>query len=269
MRLDIHAHAFHPKVAARAVARLGRTFGVECEGTGRLDDLERDALAAGLDRCVVLCAAATPGQLVPANSFAIAVMERGGPALAFGAVHPGHPAWESELDRLQARGIRGIKIHPDWMGMAMDCDALMPVYEACQGRFIVLLHVGGAPDLPLDRALSSPLRLLAVTRAFPRLDVVAAHFGAWNAWSEFDPARLLRGGRVWLDTSSTSAHVSPAALKALMSRLPDDRLIFGSDWPISRPEGEIRRLGAAVRGARLERLLAGAGPLLRAYGMLP
>ncbi len=270
MRLDIHTHAFHPKAAARAVESLNRTFGSACEGTGRPEDLERDMQAAGIDRCVMLCAAATPRQLIPANSFAIAAMEARGATLAFGTVHPRHPRWERELDRLQAHGIRGVKIHPDWMGMDMDCGEMLPVYEACQERFIVVMHVGAAPGLPLERAPASPLRLRGLLRDFPRLDVVAAHFGTWKAWQDFDPVLLLQGEHVWFDTSSTSGHVHPAVLRTMVARLPFERLCFGSDWPISRPESELQRLGVhGGLGARLDALLGNAVPLLQAYGMLP
>ena len=33
---------------------------------------------------------------------------------AFGTLHPGYEAWESQLERLKAAGIRGLKLHPDF-----------------------------------------------------------------------------------------------------------------------------------------------------------
>ena len=37
MRIDIHTHAFHPKIAAKAVAHLNEAYDLRCEGDLRVD----------------------------------------------------------------------------------------------------------------------------------------------------------------------------------------------------------------------------------------
>ena len=90
LRIDIHTHAFHPRIAARAVASLERTYGLRCQASGLLADLERQEQAAGIDRYALLCAATSASQVVPANNYAIEVHgSDAGCGVAFGTLHPG------------------------------------------------------------------------------------------------------------------------------------------------------------------------------------
>ena len=89
MYIDIHTHAFHPKIAHKAVEHLNDHYDVACAGTGTIVDLLQRERKAGLDRCVVLCAATAPAQVIPANSYAIS-LQRAYPdqVIAFGMCTP-------------------------------------------------------------------------------------------------------------------------------------------------------------------------------------
>lgn len=67
--IDIHTHAFHPKIASKAVRALEKTYGVHCLGSGLLPDLEEEEVRAGVSYFAVLCAATAPSQVLPANNF--------------------------------------------------------------------------------------------------------------------------------------------------------------------------------------------------------
>lgn len=113
--IDIHTHAFHPKIASKAVRALEKTYGVHCLGSGLLPDLEEEEVRAGVSYFAVLCAATAPSQVLPANNYAIKIhQDEGNRAIAFGTLHPGYEHWEEELDRLEKNGIRGLKLHPDF-----------------------------------------------------------------------------------------------------------------------------------------------------------
>lgn len=269
--IDIHTHAFHPKIAAKAVRALEKTYGVHCLGSGQLAELEEDEARSGIDYCAVLCAATAPSQVIPANNYAIKIhRNEGNRAIAFGTLHPGYEHWEEELDRLEQNGIRGLKLHPDFQGFSMNDPALLPIYEACEGRFIILFHVGSVADP--SAAPSSPIRLRRVLQNFPRLDVIAGHFGGYRMW---DLALQVFSGRryrhLWMDTSSTTAFVDQKMLRRLFTLLPEEHYFFGTDWPIYRPSDEIPLLQklAGFSDSRMERLLTNAAPLLDRYGMLP
>ena len=57
MFIDIHTHAFHPKIAYKAVDHLNNFYNVACAGDGTIDHLLAREKHAGVDKCVVLCAA--------------------------------------------------------------------------------------------------------------------------------------------------------------------------------------------------------------------
>ncbi|MDO5536337.1 MAG: amidohydrolase family protein [Desulfovibrionaceae bacterium] len=270
MRIDIHTHAFHPKVAARAVAHLNSSYMVHCEGTGTLADLEEDEAAAGLDANVVLCAATSPSQVIPANNFALNVLGSDSRAIAFGTLHPAYGDWERELARLEQGGIHGLKLHPDFQGISMDDVRLRPIFEACQGRFCILFHVGSRSISP-SAVPSSPWALMRVLRNFPRLDVIAGHFGGYQMW-QYVPEVLggYRGDHLWLDTSSTSMFVDGRTLRSLLSLRPFEQYFFGSDWPLYRPSEELERFQrlSGYGDGKMDDLVSHAALLLRAYGML-
>lgn len=264
MRIDIHAHAFHPKIARKAVEHLNSFYTVHCEGDGTVAHLLEREAAAGVDACVVLCAATTPSQVVPANTYAIALgREHPGSVVAFGALHPGYGKWEEELARLRAAGIRGIKLHPDFQGFRLDDPRLWPIFEAAQEDFIFEIHVGDHMDP--QAAPSCPYKLAAIADAFPRLRLIGAHFAGYRMWAH--SLRALAGRwreNLWLDTSSTTPFATERLLRALLAAFPRDRLLFGTDWPLYDPPKEAARLQAlgGLSDAELEGIMGNAASLL-------
>ena len=52
MFIDIHTHAFHPKIAHKAVDHLNNFYTVACAGDGTIDHLLVREKHAGVDKCV-------------------------------------------------------------------------------------------------------------------------------------------------------------------------------------------------------------------------
>ena len=268
MRIDFHTHVFPERTAQRAVKRLNTLFGVRCSGAGSPSALAEDRADAGIETSVVLCCAERPSLVVPVNNFALQMNQEKG-CIAFGTVHPDAAAWEQELARLEKGGIHGIKLHPEYQGIDLDDERLMPVYEACQGRFCVLVHTGGSVPNPVA-SKASPGRLMRVLENFPRLDIVAAHFGGQGVWGYASEClRAYRGEHLWLDTSSSTAFLDGAELRELFSMQPFERFLFGSDWPIYKPEEELYRLRklSGFGDDKIEALLGNGESLLAEYHM--
>lgn len=271
MLIDIHTHAFHPKIAAKAVVHLNQAYQLTCQGSGSLTDLAEEEALAGIDRYTVLCAATSPSQVIPANTFAMHVRDSSdGHAIAFGTLHPGDTDWEQELDRLARHGIRALKLHPDFQGFRLDDPRLRPIFEACSGRFLILFHIGSHTEY-LDAAPTSPKLLADILRNFPRLDVIGAHFCAYRMWesvSQYFEGKTFP--HLWTDTSSTSPFVSDRELKRLLKIFPADRCLFGSDWPLYKPAEERNRMTykTGFSDRQIEQLMSNAAPLLSQYGLL-
>jgi predicted TIM-barrel fold metal-dependent hydrolase len=224
--LDAHTHVFPPRSAAKSVAWTEAFFGIKAACSGQVEDLLKELDAAGLDRAVALCIAMTPEQVAPANSWAIRLQQTQPRLVACGALHPGLPTWERELDRLRAAGVRGVKLHPEIQGVPVDDPALFPLLEALRPDFTLVIHCGGS-----DAA--SPRRLANLLRQAPHPRVVAAHLGGRGMWRE--ALESLIGSEVYLDTSSSLDLIDEPTLQAIFSRHPRERILFGSDYPITRP----------------------------------
>lgn len=226
MLFDAHAHVFPPRAAAKSVAWTEAFFGVRAVCSGLVEDLVLELDAAGLDKAVALCIAMTPEQVAPANSWAIRLQQTQPRLVACGALHPGLPSWERELDRLRAAGVRGVKLHPEIQGVPADDPALFPLLEALRPDFTLVVHCGGS-----DAA--SPRRLAELLRQAPHPRVVAAHLGGRGMWEE--ALECLIGSEVYLDTSSALDLIDEPSLRAIFARHPRERILFGSDYPLARP----------------------------------
>ena len=243
IRCDVHTHAFHPKIADKVLAQLEAHYGLPAVGNGRIEDLLQRIRAAGLDQVVVHNAATSPDQVIPANNWAIALQRRYPEVIAFGTVHPDFPRWPEQLDRLAAAGIAGIKLHPDFQGIGLDDPRMGPIFEALEGRFICMLHVGDT--LPPERNPSSPGKVANVHRNFPGLTLIAAHFGGYLHWDEV--ITHLAGNNVYLDTSSALPFIPQEQLETIVSRHPRERLLFGSDYPLFDPGQETALLNSRLQ----------------------
>jgi hypothetical protein len=236
--IDVHTHIMHPKIAEKATAQLEGHYGIRPKGTGMAEDLLTRMDTGGIHRAVVHTAATAPAQVIPANNWVLEVKERFDRFIPFGTVHPGYEKWEQELDRLEERGISGIKLHPDFQGIWLNDPALYPLLEAVQGRFIVMVHVGD--DLPPEKNPSCPRKLAGVLDKFPGLTVIAAHLGGYRQWDL--ALEFLAGRDVYVDTSSSLPFIPSDLLAKIVNRHSRERLLFGSDYPLFDPGGEWERL---------------------------
>ncbi|AMK11687.1 MAG: amidohydrolase family protein [Pseudodesulfovibrio sp.] len=259
MRIDVHAHAFNPKIARKAVDQLETHYGIRPVGSGDADDLLRHLDKAGLDKAVVLTAATTPSQVVPANDWAIELKGLSPRFIPFGTLHPEYDRNAEELERLAANGIRGLKFHPDFQRFRMDDPKFYDLMSLVDERFICLFHVGD--DLPPDENPSCPRKMAALRRAFPKPPMIAAHFGGLKQWEY--AMEHLAGLDVYVDCSSVLDFVDDDLLRRLVDAFTPDRILFGSDYPLYDAEDEIRRITQrlGLSDARVEAFLNRAGKL--------
>jgi len=162
---------------------------------------------------------------------------------------------------MKAGGLRGIKLHPDFQGFALNDRRLLPIFESAQDDFVFEIHIGS--DDPLDKAPSSPFMLADLMRSFPRLRVIGAHFGGYQMW-DYSLEALGDSENLWIDTSSTTPYVTSSLLQRLLARHSPDRLLFGTDWPLYDPAHELERLRtmSGLSEDAIERILSNAGRLL-------
>ena len=101
---------------------------------------------------------------------------------------------------------------------------------------------------------SSPDRIVNVKRAFPRLTIIAGHFGGFELWPEV--SEHLLGEDVYLDTSFFFGHVPPAEAVRMIQAHRPDRILFGTDFPLIDSAQDLAHLRAlAIPDELKERIL--------------
>ena len=246
MIIDAHAHIFPDKLAERATAGINGFYDniedIEDLGSGTLGELLEKGGEAGVDRFLVQSVATVQEQVKAINNFiSQSVCDHPDKLIGFGAMHPDFPDIGGEIERIISLGMRGIKLHSDFQGFAIDDERAFPIYEAAEGRLPILFHIG---DLRSD--LSSPERLLNVVKRFPRLTVIGAHLMGWSMW---DRGVKLFGGYlkehpespVYADCSSSLYAMSPEHAAELIRELGVHRVMWGTDYPMWNAKEELAR----------------------------
>lgn len=100
----------------------------------------------------------------------------------------------------------------------------------------LLIHAG---DPRYD--FSHPRRIAHLASLFPDTLIIAAHFGGWSQWPEAIEY-LADLPNVVVDTSSTLGFLQPAEIRRLIDSFGTHRIVFGSDYPMWTPAGELQRL---------------------------
>jgi predicted TIM-barrel fold metal-dependent hydrolase len=242
MLIDCHTHAFAEKIAAKAVEQLINYYRLPTTFGGELTDLLEQAHLADLDALILLVAATKPEQVKPANDWILSLPENvlaGRPKIfRFGTYHVDDQNWLSEIDRLRAAGISGIKIHPEFQGIDLADSRLDPFFEEVAGEFTLMIHVGD-PRVSQEN-YSTPRKVAAILEKFPRLTIIAAHLGGYCFWE--DACEELAGKNVFLDTSSALPYIDQALLKRIISRHGTEKILMGSDYPLRSPVQELATL---------------------------
>ncbi len=258
---DIHTHIYPEKVAAKAAENFQSFYECKLECTGLLGDLEERSENSGVKGFLLLTVATKPANLSKINDYAAesvrAARERGFEAAAFGGMHQNmtDTEKEKELDRMAELGLSGVKLHPDMQEINLDDRALYPLYEMlCARDLPVTFHMGD--KLP-RRCCSGPDRLLRVMNDFPRLRVIAAHFGGYMMWDE--AVRTLAGREgLMFDSSSSFVYMNPGRAKEIIGTLGAENIMFGTDYPCLDVADELKRFFAIdLTEKERERILYG------------
>ncbi|RWR07118.1 amidohydrolase family protein [Paenirhodobacter populi] len=165
--------------------------------------------------------------------------------IPFGSIDPARgKAGAREARRLVAEhGIRGFKFHPTMQGFYPNDRMAWPLYEAiAEAGVPALFHTGqtgvgagmrGGNGMRLK--YSNPLYLDDVAADFPDLQIIAAHPSF--PWQEEALAVAVHKPNVWIDLSGWRPKYFPPILTQYANTLLQDRVLFGSDWPMIAPEG--------------------------------
>jgi len=220
------------------------------------DELVAEMATAGIEKSILLAADFTwvlkDSALTVEESFrrhAEVLRRHPGKFEVFGGVDP---RWGRDGLALLERsfvelGFRGFKVYPP-CGFSPSDPALFPFYELCATHGTpVVVHIGPtSPALAFDT--SNPFLLDAAARRFPTVNFILAH----GSVSYREECAMLCGYRpnVYLDISGYQgeprAEGKAEAVRAVVSRGINHKILFGTDWPVYRMQGSQESAVEAV-----------------------
>lgn len=225
--IDFHTHAFPDNLAHDAIGKLSGTSGIRPVSDGTLGGLLQSMKSAGISVSIVHSIATSSRQIDSIRRWSLSI--RSESIIPFPSVHPDSLSLIEDLEKIAENGFPGIKLHPEYQDFFVDDDKMLPIYEFCRDRdMIIFFHAGEDISFPSsDRG--SPSRLAEVKRSFGDLAMVAAHTGGWRRWEE--AGRHLIGTDIYLETGYTRGYLHDDSFRDLLLSHRPDRLLFGSDSP--------------------------------------
>jgi len=168
--------------------------------------------------------------------------------IPFGSVDPLVPDEAVRRARrlVTEHGVRGFKFHPSMQGFTPNDPAVYPLYAAIEELGVpALFHTGqtgiGA-GLPGGRGiklrLSDPMLIDDVAADFPGLTVILAHPSV--PWQDSAISIATHKANVYVDLSGWSPKYFPPQLVRAMNSLLQDKVLFGTDYPLLTPERWLR-----------------------------
>ena len=234
--IDAHCHIYPDKIAEKASESTGKFYSIAMSLDGKLSTLLKFGLDAGIDHFIVQSVATTPRQVSSINRFiASSVADGNGRFTGLGTLHPDSPDMKADVEEIISLGLKGVKLHPDIQQFKIDDYRMLKIYELCEGRLPLLVHTG---DHRYD--FSNPNRLVPILEIYKNLTVIGAHFGGWSMW-EKATEKLAGYKNFYVDCSSSLYAITPEKAAELIRAYGAERVLFGTDYPMWKPEEELER----------------------------
>ena len=257
--IDIHTHFFYEGGHTESFqneADLARGAPVKLT----VSAAEFDAAMQPVDRAIVLaCRALRVGMHQDNNVIARFAARSPAKYVAFAGIDPCEENFMDKLEHcLGDLKMRGVKLLPMYAGFDPRDTRLNPLYERCtREKLPVLFHSGTTfcRDAPLR--FTKPTLWEEVAERFPDLKMVLAHLG--HPWEHEMVALIRKQPNIWTDVSAL--HYRPwqfyNALMLVQEYGVWNKLLFGSDFPVTTPQAQAQgmlALNKMLEGTRLPRL---------------
>lgn len=164
--------------------------------------------------------------------------------IPFASIDPqqGERAVDLAVSLVTDHGARGFKLHPTVQGFDPSDAAVDPLWTAIEGLGVpVIVHTGqtgvgaGTPGgSGFKTRYSNPMLLDDVLAEHPGLQIVLAHPSV--PWVDEQISVATHKGNAWIDLSGWSPKYFPPQLVRAANSYLQDKILFGSDFPVLTPE---------------------------------
>ena len=156
--------------------------------------------------------------------------------------HKGRAAVKEARTLVEQYGVKGFKFHPSIQGFAPNDRMAYPLYSVIEELgAVALFHTGqtgigaGVPGGGGIRlAYSNPMLVDDVAVDFPTMKIILAHPSF--PWQDEALAVATHKPTVYIDLSGWSPKYFPAQLVKYANSLLQDKVLFGSDFPVIKPD---------------------------------
>lgn len=232
--IDAHTHIFPEKIATKAAASIGYFYGIPMLNDGTSERLLQSGALIGVENFLVCSTATKAEQVLPINDFIYSECQAHDKFIGFATLHPDMKNPEAEIERINERGFKGIKLHPDFQCFNIDDPKAMELYRLIEGKMFILFHTGDE-----RYEYSRPFRLMNVCEKFPNLKCIAAHFGGYKRWDE--AMKVYKSKNIFMDTSSTLFELPVERAREIIEQFGVSQFFFGTDFPMWSHKEELER----------------------------
>ena len=234
--IDFHSHVYPDAIASKAADNVREFYnGLGNPAIdGSVQTLLDRGTKAGVEKFVVLPVAVNPSRTRSINNFILEQVAAQPRFFGYGTVHAAMENLTGEIDYIMEKGLRGLKMHPDYQLFPIDDPRLFPVYDMIGDKLPIVFHMG---DNRYD--YSHPKRLRKVLELFPKLQVIAAHFGGYTMHEIAQEE--LKGKECFFDVSSSLMFMDEGVAEGYINRYGAERFVYGSDFPMWDPVEEMER----------------------------
>ena len=233
--IDFHCHVYPDANAPKAADSIRKFYRLGDDYMdGRVETLLDYGTRAGVEKFVILPVSLRPTNTRHINDFIIGEVAKQPRFFGYGTIHAGMQDLCEEVEYIQNNGLLGIKMHTDCQVFPIDDPRLFPVYDMVQDKLPILFHMG---DQRYD--YSHPKRLRKVLDLFPKLQVIAAHFGGYTMYEL--AAEELKDKDCFFDVSSSLMFMEEGVAERYINRHGAERFVYGSDYPMWNPVVEMER----------------------------
>jgi len=252
--IDAHVHVFPPHFVSAREAFVARDRWFELLYTNpkallvTVDSLIETMDHAGVAHSV-LCGFpwSDPGLCREHNAYMAEVVTAHPGRLSWlGIVDPNAKGCESDAAWCLEHGASGLgEFNADAQGFdwrkTAEIDSVFRL--CCEVDFPVLVHASEAVghDYP-GKGSATPERLLAFLERFPDLRVIVAHWGGGLPFYELMPEVAVAAAKVVYDCAASTYLYRPRVFRTVIDIVGQDRVLFGSDYPVLRMGRFLQRV---------------------------
>jgi predicted TIM-barrel fold metal-dependent hydrolase len=181
---------------------------------------------------------------IPSAEIAAQAADHADVLIPFGSIDPrtGPAAIDLARELVADHGVRGFKLHPTVQGFDPSADEYRPLWAAlAELRLPVVVHSGqtgigaGMPaGAGFKLRYSNPMLLDDVLAENEGLTIVFAHPAV--PWVDEQLSIATHKPGAWIDLSGWSPKYFPPQLVRAFGSYLQDRVVFGSDFPLLTPE---------------------------------